>query len=646
MKSFHQTAARAARFTIGALLCAASPGLSAGADQNPKKVYELPGIVVVADLAETPLDQTGSSVTVITRADIERSQKATVLELLRQTPGLDVVQSGGPGGQTSVFMRGGASEHTLVLIDGVEMNDPSSPNGAYDFAQLGADNIERIEILRGSQSVLYGSDAIAGVISIITRDSKGQSQASFVAELGSFNTKRASAFVSSTRERVSYTLSASRFETDGISATTVSGAGISEDDSFARTSISGRMRYSVSPSVTASLSLRALESETELDKGFLLMPPGGVREDPNFTSRGRQFFLQSAVEYVAPGSSWRITGNAAVSAHRRETLDLPDNVFGPGASNSFFEGEQIKFRIIGQARPLDWNRIVAGVETEREQISLKQIGGVNARTTGFFLTDRVNIADRLFINAGLRYDDHETFGGQTTYRITGSFQVRETGTRVRGSFSTGFNAPTLVQLFDSFSGNRNLFPEKSDSREIGIDQAALSERLRFGALWFNSDFRDMFGFNPITFQTININSASAEGAEVYAQYSRPDFRARIDYTYTKSTNDADGAQLIRRPKNKISGLASFEPADRVNASLSVTHVGSRDDFNFDVPFPQAPIRVRLDPYTLVALGASYQFSDVWRVFGRVENLFDEEYEEVLFFGTPGRAVYAGFRLSP
>ncbi len=608
----------------------------------------MPGIVVVADLAETPLDQIGSSVTVISREDIERSQKTAVLELLRQVPGLDVVQSGGPGSQTSVFMRGGGSEHTLVLIDGVEMNDPSA-TGSYDFSGLSTDNIERIEILRGSQSVLYGSDAMSGVISIITREGQGAPEASFTAEAGSFNSRRASGFVSSSKARVSYTLSASRFETDGISATTISGGGTPEDDAFARTSISGRMRYRVSPFVTASFSLRALDSEHDFDKGFTSFS-SGVREDPNLANKDRQFFAQSTLEYLSSDSRWRISGNAAVTTIDRETLDLPDNVFGPGASNSFSEGEKIKFRGLARFESSSWSRIVAGLETEREQMSQTSlgafpsfIGGANSRTSGAFVTGRVSLAERMFVNAGVRYDDHESFGGKTTYRITGSFRLSESGTRFRGSFSTGFNAPTLFQLFDASFGNLNLFPEQSESWEIGIDQSGLNDRLNFGALWFNSDFTDMFGFDPNTFQTININSTTAEGSEVYAQYNHRDFGARLDYTYTKSTDQADGAQLVRRPKNKISGRATINPGERFDASLSVTHVGSRGDLNFDV-FPSE--RVRLNPYTLVGLGASYQLSELWRVFGRVENMFDEEYEEVLFFGTPGRAVSVGLRLSP
>ncbi|MFQ5607852.1 MAG: TonB-dependent receptor, partial [Candidatus Zixiibacteriota bacterium] len=376
MRSFTSPAARAAGPLLFAPVTFALLALGFSqsfAENEGDEVYSLPPIVVVADLAETPADQVGSSVTTITREEIERSQKNSVLDLLREVPGLDVVRSGGPGGQTSVFMRGGASEHTLVLVDGVEMNDPSSPNGAYDFAGLSAENIERIEILRGAQSALYGSDAIGGVISFITREATGDQRPSFAAEVGGFNTYRASAGFSSSSARVSYTLNVSRFATKGISATSASGQAPVERDGFGRSAVSGRLRYSLSPQVTARLSLRAFESTAELDKSFASFS-SGVREDPNLTADTRQAFLSSSVEYESPDRRWRLTGYATVSRHERETVDLPDNVFGPDASNSFFDGEQVKFRLLARGQVFPSHRIVAGVETERELTSQHLLG--------------------------------------------------------------------------------------------------------------------------------------------------------------------------------------------------------------------------------------------------------------------------------
>ncbi|MFQ5607090.1 MAG: TonB-dependent receptor domain-containing protein, partial [Candidatus Zixiibacteriota bacterium] len=270
-------------------------------------------------------------------------------------------------------------------------------------------------------------------------------------------------------------------------------------------------------------------------------------------------------------------------------------------------------------------------------------GGVSARTSGVFVSDRLAVAERLFVSAGIRYDNHETFGGKTTYRVSASYAVEESGTRFRASFATGFNAPGIFQLFDPSFGNTDLRAEESKSWEVGVDQSTLGDRLNFGALWFKADFTDLFGFDPNTFQTVNINESEAEGAEAFAQYTYTNLSARLDYTYTRAVDNSDGAQLIRRPRNKVSGRVTLRPSDRFAASLSVTHIGSRADLDFD-SFPS--VRVRLDPYTLVTLGGSIELSDLWRVSGRVENLFDEDYQEALFFGAPGRALYLGARLTP
>ena len=240
----------------------------------------------------------------------------------------------------------------------------------------------------------------------------------------------------------------------------------------------------------------------------------------------------------------------------------------------------------------------------------------------------------------MRYDHHEFFGGHTAYRLTASARINDRGTRLKGSLNSGFNAPSLVQLFDPFYGDTDLRPEESHGWELGIEQTALDERMRLGATWFSQKTTNIFGFDPSTYVTINIDRAKSDGAELFAEFRGDRVSTRLDYTYTNARDFSDGSALLRRAKNKLSAQIAVTPERSSRLGLRLTHIGSRPDIDFEI-YPAE--RVRLAPYNLVTLTAQRRVTNAFTVFGRIENLLDERYREVERFATPGRAAYLGLR---
>ncbi len=611
-------------------------------------VHQLEGIVVVANSENTPVREVGSSVTVITAEEIERSQQQSVTEILRNVPGLDVVQTGARGGLTSVCMRGSNSGHTLVIVDGIEMNDPSSPNGAFDFADLSVDNIERIEVLRGSQSILYGSEAIGGVISIITRTGAGARKTTLSANYGAFSTSKVSAVTSGSTARVSYSLSASRTDSKGFSAT--ESLVSNERDDYGLTSLSGKLVVRPSDYSQVKLTVRSSDSKTDLDKGFSSFTNFGVFDDLNNLQSSRKIFLKAEADISDSSQVWRGKVSASFASTDRTATDSTDAAFGAGFQDSKYDSETLHFGLKGILTPIDNQRLIVGVETERESLSqntdfgfgASSLSNIHAITTGVYALAQLSASDKLFVTLGVRNDDHERFGNHASARATATLAPRGFGTRIKASFGGGFNAPTLFQLFDPLYGDPTLQPEESESWDIGIEQRLFAGRANMGVTWFHQSINNIFGFDPATFRTINIASALSEGVEVFADVKLNQFFARLDYTYTDAIDKVDGSSLLRRAKNKIVFRATYTPNKLTSASVRVRHIGARFDNDFEM-FPAQ--RVTLGSYTVVGLTAQRKVFEGLTVTGRIENLFDKQYQDVWYYATSDRAVYFGVRYS-
>ena len=594
-------------------------------------------VVVESTRIPTELDKTGASVTVITAQDIKEAQDRSVLDSLQRVPGLNIAQNGGFGAQASVFMRGAGSQQTLVLIDGVEVNDPSASSGGFNFGGLTADNIARIEILRGPQSTLHGSDAIGGVISITTKSgAKGFGGSAFM-EGGVYNTVRGggTARGGSDIARGSVTISGTR--SDGISAADADN-GNDERDSFRDINVASKGSVDVADNLTVSGALNVTEQRQEFD-GFPFGSPVPVdSEDVGFTNR-----ISGRVSATHTSLDGRLENEISVALVeiQRENKD------GTGAVTFDADGERNSFEYQGTFDATEWLVVSFGAERQEDSFNTAspQFGtsdSGNSNTTSGFGLVQVTPIDRVTLTGGLRHDDSDAFGSETTARASAAVDIHETGTVVRGLWGEGFKAPTPFQL--SFvctfcAGpavpNTNLEAETSESWEVGMDQTIVPGRLDAGITYFNQEIDNLIDFDAGGRGFENISETNQQGIEVTLDTRVTSWATlNASYTYLDAEDKQTGDQLVRRPRHRASGDIRFTPTDRLSVSTTITYQGKTEDRN-----------VTLEDFLLVSLRGRYDVTDSVEVFARVENALDQDYQTAAGFGTPEASGFAGLRVS-
>ncbi len=594
--------------------------------QDTMPEVEVGEVVITATKTETALKDVASSVTIIKEEDIDRKKAKTVAEVLRDVPGIDVVQTGGPGGLTSVFMRGGNSNHTLVLIDGVQVNSPTA--GLFDFANLTTDNIERIEIVRGAQSTLYGSDAIGGVINIITKRGKGAPAVNLSVEAGSFRSLRELIGITGTTRSLDYSLSVGRFDTDGFSSANEKN-GNTEKDGYENTTISSRLGWNSFTSGRLELSMRYSDAEADQD-GFTFSPI----DDPNFVQKDRSMNL--ATRYSRPLTNWW-------NQHLQLSMNVEElKGIDPDPADIFNN-----FEFDTQRRLVEWQHqlyiaetdiMTIGYEYEGQNGKVKDSFDRTITNSALYIQDQHQISDAFSQAVGVRADYNNRFGNEITYKAEAAYRIKESNTRFRAAYGTGFHGPTLNDLYFPGFGNPDLKPETSESIEGRIEQTFLSDRLSLQATYFYNRFENLIIFDSTTFLPENIGEATSKGAEIGLQI-RP-FKAvtlSTNYTLTDTENRENDKELPRRPRNKVSAILSISPIAPLNFDLELRHVGKRFDDSSNIN--------ELDPYTLVNISGRLDVTKNVQVFARVENLFDEEYEEALGFGTAGFSAFGGVKIS-
>ncbi|MBN2321056.1 MAG: TonB-dependent receptor [Acidobacteria bacterium] len=603
-------------------------------DEKPQEV------VVSATKLETPTREVGSSITVITGEQIEKMQKTTVLDVLRTAPALDVNQSGGPGASTSIFIRGAKSEHTLVIIDGVEMNNPITPGRTFNFAHLSVDNIERIEILRGPQSTLYGSDAIGGVINIITKRGKEKPGGFASVEGGSYGSFRGAAASSGGNEWVQYSLGFSHWNTDGISSASEQD-GNTEQDGYKNTSISGTLGFTPSDYFDLDFSLRFIDADLDIDNGG-----GAGQDDPNNKEESQQVFFRAQGTFYLFDDIWEQKLGFSLADQDRNSR----NDFDADNPDLFvldsYQGQILKFDWQNNFYIHDTNTLTFGIETEEDKgesdyYSESEWGPYEsvfaeqtARTTGYYLQDQVRLRDSWFTTAGVRWDDHSRFGTKTTYRIASAYLIRETDTKIKGSFGTGFKSPSLFQLYSSY-GDPDLEPEESTGWDFGLEQSLYENRVTLGATVFHNELDNMIDYDYATWSYGNIARADTKGIEVFGSaQAAANLDLRLNYTYTKTKDITTGEPLLRRAGNKFNFILNYGFLEKGNVNLEIVYVGERDDI----------YGTKMDGYVLFNPAFSCQVTENIEMFGRFENLFDRDYVEVAGYGTSGISVYGGIKV--
>lgn len=578
-------------------------------------------VVVTATRMETPLSKVGSSTTVITAQEIERDQAREVIDVLRKVPGLSITQTGSFGSSTSIFMRGMSSYHTQLLIDGVEMADPSAGQPSYDFGHLMVTDIERIEIVRGPQSTLYGGDAIGGVINIITKKGKGKPRSSVSAEYGSYNTKNLKASLSGAQQKLSYAVSASYLDTQGFSSADERN-GNTEEDGAENLTVNANFGVQFNDIFSMDTKLRHMRSEIEYDTWS-----GGRAVDRNDNMRKTESSAYLGANLALFDN--RLTNKLGVSYISSER----DTYLGE-ARNSYFDGYKNKLEYQGNFKITEAQNIVFGAETEQEHTEQSGIDR-KVRNNGYFATYQIEAIENLILSAGARLDDHEKYGNHDTYRLTGSYTLDSTQTRFHSSTGTGFRAPSLYELYESVygGGNEDLEPEESRGWDFGVEQPLWDDRIVLDVTYFENSTKNLI--NWVGTGYVNVNKAEARGVETGMSIDLLD-NLSLDgaYTYTLAENKSTGGTLARRPKHEGTLTVAYEPMDDLTTDLSVRAKGRTYD---------SATSSYMGGFAVYDFKTSYKINDTVTVFGRLENIFDKDYHEASSYGTGGRAAYAGVR---
>jgi vitamin B12 transporter len=633
----------ASTFLVSTVLFAHPPSAHAQSILLPELLVTSPTLI------PTPVNQVASSITVITAAEMERDQRRTVPDALSTVPGLNIIQTGGPGGFTSVFMRGTNPNHTKILIDGIDVSDPSSTNRQFDLGHLLTDDIERIEVLRGPQSGLYGADAIGGVISITTKKGEGPPRIVSLTEGGSFDTLHQYGSVSGSNGRFYYAFNASHFH----SKTPVTPLDLlppgrqRNDDVYSNWSYSSRLGGELSENLAVNWVGRYIDTSLRFTgDDFTSFPifPDALQS----RTLTHQFFTRGeAVVSMFDNRFQNFLGVALTDTWNWNKT--PDTIFGPTLP-TVDKGDRIQADWRGVLSVLPGQTVVMGLEYQTEELTTKTVRAENANR-GAYVELQSAFADRFFIVANGRADDNDSWGMHETYRVAPAVIVPVTETKFKGSVGTGFKAPTLNQLFVDFPAfgffaNPNLLPEESFGYDVGFEQPVFGDRLRFGATWFHNDITNLIQtqFDTINLRStlINIGQAETEGVESFAAMRLHErFWIRGDYTFTRAIDADTGLELLRRPRNKASIQAWWTPTDQLQLSATFLYVGAWVDGNRDFSIP----RLTAPGYMVVNLAANYLVNENVKVFGRIDNLFNEQYQNPTGFERPGFGIYGGVRLA-
>jgi vitamin B12 transporter len=597
---------------------------------GPDDVQTLPPLVSISTRVETSEENVTSSVTLIDDKKIQARQAETVLELLREVPGVDVVQSGSRGNGTSVFIRGADSDQILVLLDGVEVN--STTLGSFDFAHLTTENVERIEVLRGAGGTLYGSQAIGGVINIITKKGDGPPVLTLSAAGGNGSTHRQVASLRGAEGKFAYSLSASQLQTEGFRRF---------NDDYENITASGRLDYKFTDDTSLKGIFRFVKSDVGLFNSNNFVP--NDRGDPNAREELRQYLGKLEWEQrIFKEWDYRVSG----SIFKEETKDSdgPDSCMFFGFPCDVRSRDSFRPKIITgefqiNYRPREWSTTTFGMEYKLRQASTS--GGIDRaiRNLAYYLQEQIQLFDRrLILIPGVRLDDHQTFGTAWTPSFSAAYLFRDSGTKLKAGYAKGFKAPSLNELFFPAAfgcpafGNPDLGPEKSWELNAGVEQSVLRDRVKVGATYFHREVKDLIEGRPIPgnpfgcFRAENVGRARFDGVEWSLAIKLLSFLA-LNGQYTYLDWDTANGTLARRPRHRGSVNLNYRQ-DALEVNLIANIIGKRDDFDATTfANVKQPGYARFDLAGSYALPVHIPFVKSASLFGKIENLFNRSYAE-------------------
>ena len=609
---------------------------------------EIEEVLVSASLIPIAASRSANAITIIEGEQLKNRAALSVSDLLRDVPGLAVSRSGVQGSATQVRARGSEANHLLVLIDGVEANDPSQSD-ELNWGILSADDIERIEVIRGPQSSMRGSDAMAGVVNIVTRSAEQPFSAKLFTEAGSFSTQRSGFTVGGKQGAFDVRLGVSDIQTDGKN---ISRTG-SEKDGYENTSINLKAGFSASEQLKFSFSARQSDgmNEFDADNDF-----DGFVEDQDRVSEFRNSTMGVQADYASPDGRWQ--HKVLIAQSKNDNEAFADAVLGNVTAST-----KDQYQYIGS---MFWDQATQRVSVlaEREEEDYKQTGPLSwgldpnqdreRDTDSVAIEYRRDISDSLTLAVSGRYDDNSEFDSANTYRVEAVYQLNDSA-RLRSAYGTAVKNPTFSERFGfytNFIGNPNLQPEESTSWELGIDQQ-LGE-LQLSATLFDAELEneiDGFVLDPVTFGYTSGNkegTSQRQGVELTAAVNMDNNLAiSAAYTYTDSV-ESDGAggytDEVRRARHTASLNLAWQPMENLQITTNAQYNGSQTDVFFP-PWPTPSQTVTLHDYTLLNVNANYSATEKLDVYLRLDNLLDDDYEEVFGYQTLGFGASLGLRFS-
>ncbi|MDP3174891.1 MAG: TonB-dependent receptor [Phenylobacterium sp.] len=603
-------------------------------------------VVVTATRSPQPETRIGQSVTVLDEKTIVASQGVTLTDILEEAPSVAYSRNGGPGTAATVNIRGAEGQHTVVVVDGVKLNDPSSTQGGFNFGNLLIGDIGRIEILRGAQSTLWGSQAIGGVVNVVTREPQAPFEATADAEVGARDTAYLRAGVGGLGERLSWRLAGAYYSTDGFSAYKLG----KEDDGYHNGGVSGRVRLAITDNVSAEARSVWSKGRTDID---------GFNVDSAEVGRTEELVAYLGLNAALLDGRFKNRLAYAYTDTDRENVD-PVRTAAPVTFDA--AGQNRRWEYQGSFALSDTWNATFGVESERARMRTRSPSV--AQPNPAFIRGRVGldsaylqvqgvIADGLTITGGVRHDDHDTYGGKSLGQAAVAWSLNDGATVLRASFGQGFRAPGLYELFSEF-GNTTLAPESFDAWDAGI-RHRFAEGVSVSATYFHRDADNEIRFNSCNIGTtdplcaprgvsrfgyyLNVQKTQAQGVELEGSAKIGErLSLKANYTWTEALNDSGanrGKQLTRRPEHMGFAQATYDWPIGLSTAIAARYAGRT--FNNDAN------TIAVSDYVVVDLRATYPIREGLEVYGRVENLFDEDYQTILNFGTPDRGAFVGLR---
>uniref|UniRef100_A0A7V5XHY5 TonB-dependent receptor n=1 Tax=Thermodesulfobacterium geofontis TaxID=1295609 RepID=A0A7V5XHY5_9BACT len=606
-------------FLLGTLV---SPSFCA---EESKEVKEIPEVVVSADRIEEPLKEVTSQVTVITKEELEKKNFIFITDVLRTLPQVYISAYGGPG-QTAgaISPRGVKSAHTLVLIDGFKINDPSS--GQVDLGSLTVDDIERIEIIEGPQSTLYGSEAVAGVINIITKKGKGKPKVGLSLEGGSYGTYKPSFELSGEFKNLDFRLNTFYYYTDSFSSYRYG----SEKDGFKISFASVKIGLNLLPKVRFEFLGRYNYGRIEYD-GWNA-DAENLRKDHNYLV-GAKFNLELFEQFKQTFSIYK---NYSQRKYYEPISWSPYILYTPSTEGFSWENFLNLEKIYS---------LVFGLDFKREKVEMLSESSWGSSSydkkreyTGIFLNNKFSLLkNKLLLNAGLRYDNYKNLGEKTTYRLGISYLIPKIDVKLKANYGTGFRVPTFDDLYYPIFSNPNLKPEESKGWDLGFEKTFLEDKLILGSSVFYQRYKDLIQWNPFTWQPQNVGKAVIKGAEANLTLKlTQNLSLKANYTYLDPEDRDKEKYLIYKPSHKAGATLEYS-LKNLSVIADYVYTGER--------FTDSLNTQKLKSYSLFNLSANYSFNPKLKFYIRVENLFNANYEEVKDYGTPDSSFYTGIKFN-